>query len=227
MRRAGIPHAPEERGSRTAARYLLAALCLYLILGLVAGPGIARAQGPDAGQEGARATFAYSRDPNTVVLSFTEFLGAIEDPDPGPTLRVYGDGRVVVHYPPYMARAGDYEFELSRAEMEGLFRSLIEKEVVEFDEAAARRSVRETAAGPAELFAVLDASTTQIDLRLDRYKPAAGRGPERLGVEKRISWYGLQAHARRFPGAAVIQKLAAARGELVALRERGNSGNAE
>jgi hypothetical protein len=221
---AEISGRPAPRGWGTLRRHLGAALSLAVALGLVGGAGAARAQAPDAPPGGAQASFAYSGDPATVVLSFTEILGAIEDPDPGPSLRVYGDGRVVVHYPEYMNRAGDYTFQLRRDEMEGLLRSLLEKEVVEFDEAATRRSVRETAAarraGSGEFSAVFDASTTEIGLRLSRYTPPAGRGPERLGVEKRISWHGLRAHARRYPGVAAIQKLATARRELVALMER-------
>ena len=211
-------------GWGTAKPHLRPVLALAAVLGLVAGAGGARAQAPQAAPAGAQPTFAYSGDPATVVLSFGEILGAIEDPDPGPSLRVYGDGRVVVHYPDYMKRAGDYSFQLGREEMGGLLRSLIEKEVVEFDEAAARRGLRQAAAArradPGELFAVSDDATTEIGLRLDRYTPPAGRGPERLGVEKRISWHGLRAQARHYPGVAAIQKLAAARRELVALMER-------
>jgi hypothetical protein len=221
---AEISEGLEARGSGGVTRHFRAALGLALALGLVGGAGAARAQVPPGAPPGAQATFAYSGDPATVVLSFSEILGGIEDPDPGPSLRVYGDGRVVVHYPDYMTRAGDYSVRLGRDELEGLLRSLIEKEVVEFDEAAVRRSVRKAEAarraGPGEFFAVFDASTTEIGLRLDRYTPPAGRGPERLGVQKRISWHGLRAHARHYPGVAAIQKLATARRELVALMER-------
>lgn len=221
---AGISRRPEARGLGTRRRRLRAALGLAVGLGLVGVASAGRAQAPPAAPGGARASFAYSGDPATVVLSFTEILGAIEDPDPGPSLRVYGNGRVVVHYPAYMQRAGDYTLQLRRDEMQGLLGSLLEKEVVEFDEAATRRSVREAAAaqraGSGEFFAVFDASTTEIGLRLDRYTPPPGRGPERLGVEKRISWHGLRAHARRYPGVAAIQRLAEARREMVALMER-------
>ena len=38
----------------------------------------------------------------TVVVTFIEVLGEIEDEDPGPSVRVHGDGCVTVHYPRYM-----------------------------------------------------------------------------------------------------------------------------
>jgi hypothetical protein len=221
---ARVSERPALPGSGGIKRRLRLAPGLAVALGLLGVAGVALAQTPPAAPAEAQASFAYSRDPAKLVLSFDEVLGAIEDPDPGASLRVYGDGRVVVHYPDYMTRAGDYSFQLGRDEMEGLLRSLIDKEVVEFDEAATRRGVREAAAArrtdAGEFFAAFDAAATEIRLRLDRYTPPAGRGPERLGVEKRISWRGLRAQARHYPDVAAIQKLAAARRELVALMER-------
>jgi hypothetical protein len=35
-------------------------------------------------------------------VTFIEVLGEIKDEDPGPSVRIHGDGCVIVHYPRYM-----------------------------------------------------------------------------------------------------------------------------
>jgi hypothetical protein len=62
----------------------------------------------------AQLVIDYPRDRGTVVVSFMEVLGEIKDQDPGPSVRVHGDGYVIVHYPRYMKRTGDYALQLAR-----------------------------------------------------------------------------------------------------------------
>lgn len=174
----------------------------------------------------AQLVIDYPRDRATVVVSFMEVPGEIKDQDPGPSLRIHGDGYVIVHYPRYMKRAGDYALQLSPQEMEDLMRSLIDhKKILEFDETAARRSKRDSAIALQEgsrsnLSAVLDASVTVIDLRVNRYKPAGGNGQEILNVDKKILWHGLRSDARQYPEIEAIQSLAAVQQELLALMQR-------
>ena len=190
--------------------------CFLVVFGIVLISGSAIAQ----------LVIDYPRDRGTVVVSFMEVLGEIKDQDPGPSVRVHGDGYVVVHYPRYMKRAGDYALQLSPQEMDNLMRSLVaDRKIIEFDETATRRSKRDTALALQEgsrskLFAVLDDSTTVIELRMDRYKPASGSGQEIFNVDKKISWYGLRSDARQYPNIEAIQNLAAVRQELVSIMER-------
>ncbi len=173
--------------------------------------------------------FEYASDPQTLVLAFSEVLGELAEADPGPTLRLYGDGRLAVHYPAYMRRAGEYSGRLSPNEMHDLMASLIGKKLVEFDTgkvrgrvraaAAARRRGAADARGEPVLFATSDPSRIEITLNLDRYRPA-GSGPELRHVARRISWRGLRADAGRYPEIAELQDLAAAHRELIALMER-------
>jgi hypothetical protein len=189
--------------------------CILLALGTVL-----------AGSAIAQLVIDYPRDRGTVVVSFMEVLGEIKDQDPGPSVRVHGDGYVIVHYPRYMKRAGDYALQLSPQEMEGLMLSLIaDKKILEFDEGAARRSKRDAAMALREgsqpnLFAVLDDSTTVIELRMDRYKPASENGQEFLNVDKKISWHGLRSDAEQYPNIEAIQNLAAVRQKLLSIMER-------
>ena len=170
----------------------------------------------------AQVIIDYPRDRATVVIKVTEVLGEIGVPDSGPSVQVHGDGYVLVHYPRYMKRAGDYHMQLSGPAMDDLMRSLGEKKVLEFDVNANRQSKRaaDVALGSgsqSQGFAVLDASTTVIEVRVDRYRPAGGSAQEVLNVAKKIAWYGLKSDAKRYPNIEPIQNLAAVQAQLLAL----------
>jgi hypothetical protein len=178
---------------------------------------------------GSVLVIAPDRRPDAVVVVYREVLGEIGDADRGPTLTVYGDGRMVAHYPRYMKRAGDWERRLTASELDGLLASLAAKGVLDFDaptvRAAARASLlasRERARAanaPIELFEASDASTTVIDIALARYEPASpgARAVERLA--KRVAWTALRTDAERHPDVPALRDLAAAEQELRTLRE--------
>jgi len=174
---------------------------------------------------GAATVIEPARRPDVIVVSYREVLGEIGGADRGPTLAVYGDGRLVAHYPPYMKRAGDYEQWLAPAELDGLLRSLADKGVLEFDPAATRAAAaaRQRAGaghGPVTVFEATDASTTVIEVAVDRYRPAAPGAREVRNVSKRVVWQGLRTDAERHPDVPALRDLAAAEQELRALRER-------
>ena len=56
---------------------------------------------------GGAPTVEVARRPDAVVVVYREILGEIGGADRGPTVTVYGDGRVVAHYPIYMKLAGE------------------------------------------------------------------------------------------------------------------------
>ncbi len=162
----------------------------------------------------------YPKDRAALVASYAEVLGEIADPDPGPMVKVYGDGRVVVHFPRYMKRAGQYEVMLGSAEMLGLVSSLAGK-LVSFDAPATRQKKQELQAMLKEthsvLSTVMDASTTVIGIYLNRYKPGGIGAEETVNVHKKVSWVGLRGDAEKYPEMEAIQNLSAAQRELQAL----------
>ncbi|MDH3443372.1 MAG: hypothetical protein OEN50_05560 [Deltaproteobacteria bacterium] len=172
----------------------------------------------------AQATIDYARNRANVVLKITEVLGEIKDPDAGPFVQVHGDGYVLVHYPRYMKRAGDYFLQLSQQEMADLMGLLSNRKILEFDVDEVRRDKRQAdravlSGSAPQLFAVLDASTTIIEIRVDRYNPVTGKGQEVLNVDKKISWYGLKSDAKRYPDIEPIQNLDFVRQRLLTLME--------
>jgi len=181
-----------------------AALCASLVL-LVARTAPA-----------ADARIAHSADPAAVVVSYTVAIGEIASADAGPSLRIYGDGRVEARYPAYMTRAGTHSSRLSPAELDALLGSLADAGILDFDADAVKRGKRDAVAArrasalagaPTTIEIVADADTTTIEIHLDQ-------------AQKKIAWQGLRHDARSFPGVAALQGLAAAERRLEDVMER-------
>jgi hypothetical protein len=158
-----------------------------------------------------------SAEPAAPIVSYREVLGEVGEADAGPALQVFADGRVSVHYPPYMKRAGDYQLRLTPGQVTALVHSLTDKGLLDFDSAAVRRSAADarqarrrasTLRGePATATFVSDASTSIIDLHV---------GARR----NKITWQGLREDARANPEITALQNAAAAEVELRSLLER-------
>jgi hypothetical protein len=171
-----------------------------------------------------------SRRPDDIVVTYREILGEIGAVDHGPTLQIYGDGRMVAHYPHYMRRAGDYEQRLAAGELDQLLRSLAAKGLLDFDAAATRNAARVSATAsrqralaaqaPVTVFEAADASTTVIEIAVDRYRAGTSGAREVRNLTQRVAWAGLRAAAQQHADVPAIRDLAAAEQELRALRER-------
>ncbi len=173
--------------------------------------------------DGLRDRFALSADASAPVLEFTERFGLVGNADPGPRVRVFADGRVEIHVPHYMKRAGDWELRLTRRELRTLLRQLIDRGVAEFDASRVRerlRAAREAERRAGALFEVHDASTTEIELRLERYQPRDRTKSEIRGLRRGIRWRALRSDARRHAGIREVADLAAAQEQLLALLDR-------
>lgn len=207
---------PALNGERVVLR-LFTLLATALCVGF---GGCAAAQSAGNSPAQSAEVLENPRDPAALVVSYAQVLGEIADPDPGPTVKVFGDGWVVVHFPRYMKRAGQYEVRLGRAEMWNLVSSLAGKLVL-FDATATRQKKQELQARFKEthavVSAVMDASTTVIGIYLSRYKPGGIAGEEIVNVQKKVSWVGLKWDAKKYPQVEAIQDLAPAQRELQAL----------
>ena len=87
-----------DRGHRWTTA-VAAALAVLLVAAV--GPALALAQTEPS------VTIEYPTDPAAVVIHYAERIGEIGEADAGPSVTIYGDGRVGVHYPRYMRRAGE------------------------------------------------------------------------------------------------------------------------
>lgn len=166
--------------------------------------------------------FHFAAADDMPVIEYTLDHHMLAQRDPTPLLRVYGSGRVQVHFPVYMKKAGDYEMQLSRAELNALLRMLADKGVMDFDAAAIGQerqqlvSARRAATG--ELFHVSDATDTVINIKLKQYQRTAS-SPRINGFNKQLRWRNLEHDARRYPQAVRFTNAADASAALRALCE--------
>lgn len=168
------------------------------------------------------AHFAWNRDPAAVVVSYREIWGELAEQDPTPLIRVFGDGRVLVHHPAYTKKAGDYEVFLQPAELESLLSSLLAKGLatIEPREAESLKQSKEqgrlnaamAATKPTQIFMVADDSTSVFELNLT----AVSSGE----AQRKVSWSGLGTDAAKYPNIEPIQQLRSIELQLRALLER-------
>ena len=159
----------------------------------------------------------YSTDPTTIVLSYQEIVGEFAAHTNVPLLRIYGDGRLLVHRPAFMSNAGDYQTHLSPAELDSLLASIDDAGLPEFDGPGTRRALKAAARQP-DLYYASDPSTFVFGLNLQEYRPiGTPAGVVAPPLKRSIEWRGLRADARRHPEIVALQKLAAVERQLHAL----------
>jgi len=168
----------------------------------------------------AESVFDYPRDPEFVIIEFTQVEEMLDDADPTPLLRIYGDGRVLVHYPAYMKRAGDYEMQLSDANLQQLLLSLEQKSIFRLNSERVAQLKQQAAM---RRFAQSKTVTQRSDdihsivkIKLGTYVSAT-TGVTQTNFNKRVSLKNLRWNAKKFPEVAELKKAAEAELELTSL----------
>ena len=165
---------------------------------------------------------SFDRSGETVVLHYQEVIGALAADEPGPSVEVYGDGRVVVRYPSYMKQAGTHTVQLSAQELDALVERVVNEGLLPFDTDAAAEDLgaaRAASAGAVRrdgsggvLTHVSDPPTTVIEATLS---PQPGQRSSRRVV--RAQWTGLAHDALAHPQIESIRNLARAEEQMRAL----------
>ena len=181
-------------------------LSLTLLLSLTLHCSAALAfRSVDSTESTAGFRFDDSAENTQPVIEFRQHVHMLADVDDRLTMTIHGDGRVHVHIPVYMKRAGDYEMQLDSGELVSLLRSMAANGVMDFNAdrtrgriEARRREIHARAkAGQAELFEVSDAVDSVIDIRLDEYR-RNNHLPVQKAFSKRFLWRNIEHDARRF-----------------------------
>jgi len=166
--------------------------------------------------------FAFPADPNYLLLSFTYIHSMLGDPDPTPLMRIYGDGRVHVHYPVYMQRSGDYELELGNLELRQLLLSLAETGAMSFDaqDVGQLRSLEVERLEQQNIMVhISDPTEMVIEVHFEWYKPP-GTSIQYDNFQKSIRWGNVAQEATLFPQVLELQGLAEAERQLQSILER-------
>jgi len=147
--------------------------------------------------------------------------GMIKDPDPTPFVRVYPNGRVLIHYPAYMKKAGDYELDLSLEEVQELLASFADESllVLEPEALQARTSEALSVAAPLEIPDTHGVATV-VQIRADSFTREGEDEPALMAVDHRISATNLAATAKALPQFRRLQDVARGVKGLEALADR-------
>ncbi|MFK5986350.1 MAG: hypothetical protein QM479_13135, partial [Pseudomonadota bacterium] len=122
----------------------------------------------------------YSTSAEEIVVEYHVNHTILANQDPLPFMRVYGNGLVKVHYPIYMTKAGDYEYQLTQQELQALISSLDSNCVFTFKKQKVKEKIKlikaqqEVIAGQTILSYRSDPSITQIKVNLKNYTSSTG-----------------------------------------------------
>jgi len=161
-------------------------------------------------------TFDYPRDPAYLVLQYTHTYDMIENQDTVPFMRVYGDGRVLIHYPVYMKRAGDYQLRLSDAELQQLLTRLDNAGILNLTTKAGESVQTQINAAATGLHEVSDDTKTIIETHVSRISPTLN-GTYAGQINTRVVMDNVEARASMYPGIPELQAIAVAEQHLQAL----------
>ncbi|QFU74633.1 hypothetical protein EY643_02605 [Halioglobus maricola] len=133
------------------------------------------------------------------MLAYSETPAMLGNADPTPRIRVYSNGRVLVHFPVYMKKAGQYELWLSEAELEQLL--TLASKLVGNDGAVASARLDEALQTEAEAtgFAQYrsDSMIETLDLNIEKFK--AGANVAATSMEETITWKHKEFSSAAYP----------------------------
>ncbi len=164
------------------------------------------------------SVFDYPRDASYSVIEYSQSHDMILNADPLPMLRIYGNGRVLVHFPAYMKRAGDYEMYLADTEIQQLLSSLEQKGILKFSNSKLAQIKKQAIAGRlAESGIVLsgpsDNSRSRLTVNLNSYTPGLSFIPQ-YDYKKEVVLKNLKYDAQLYPGISELQNAVDAEQEL-------------
>ena len=118
----------------------------------------------------AAEPFSYPTDDDHLLFEYHRYSDKLAVRDPTPRVRLYGSGRLVIYFPTYMRRAGEYETWLSGEEVQTLLATVseagvgsINSEQLESDIALAA-AAEETLTGTLRYQSEQVSSTFAVDL---------------------------------------------------------------
>jgi len=142
------------------------------------------------------------------IIKYQQNIHMLATVDDRPTFQVFGDGRVLVHYPVYMKRAGDYEMQLDETELVDLLHSLSDNGVLDFDaekHAKERKDEKKALKAKGQFFAISDTVETTVEIRLDEYQKN-NSSTKISNFYKKFQWDNLEQDAKYYKKIKALEK---------------------
>ena len=144
-----------------------------------------------------------------ILIEYHRYSSKLAERDPTPLVRLYGSGKLLVHFPHYMKRAGDYQTTLTQEEVDQLMDTLRSAGFVGAEAGETMRRVAFAQAEPLSVHNPFYRSETTFS-----YVVVHARTPV-----VPMTLRNLQSDARRI-GAPALLSAAAAERQLLALTAR-------
>jgi hypothetical protein len=181
---------------------------LLLVLSLSHAPVLFAQKIIESSEQSAGFVYATDESVSEPVIHFQQNIDMLAGTDDRVSLQVFGNGRVLVHYPVYMKKAGDYEMQLADRELVALIGELAKDGIIDFDETKVKQAVSEekkSARAKGELYAVSDAVETVIVIRLDEYQKNSF-SPKIKKLKKTFRWKNIEQDAAHYKNNKAILK---------------------
>lgn len=166
---------------------------------------------------------SFPPDPEYLVLEYRVVDSGIRHPDGVPLLRIFGDGRVVRHYPSYAKKAGDWELRLSADEIESLMALLAKNGLMAFDSQRVKnlqdRAEQQLLTEKGNAWTTSAETMVEIGIRLERYKPPEA-STEVFDFEKSVSYVNPEHVADWHPEIRELQGLVSSIREIETIERR-------
>lgn len=166
----------------------------------------------------ADGELSYDKSPDQLILAYHVSLDELVERDTTPRVRIYGDGKVIVHYSKVYRKAGDYSLILTENEIEEILQLISESGILNFDSKGIDRSKKAydtlvasrqiLSPQPQTFSTIMDKSTTQVFYNVRGGSTAAGKSIDSAVQSGQISYSGLQDDLIRYPEVLEIQGLA-------------------
>ena len=162
----------------------------------------------ESGEQSAGFSFATGVAAIEPVIHFQQNIQMLAGINDRPTLQIFGNGRVLVHYPVYMKKAGDYEMQLDEAELVALIQSLSGNGLMTFDEKKVKEKIKQhkkASKAKGEFYEISDAVESVIDISLDEYQE--NNKTEKIEkFHKQFRWKNIEHDAVRYKHDSEIVK---------------------
>ena len=159
--------------------------CLALVLfACGAEPESVTTAAPEG--EGRQGELKPPEEPEEPLLELSYQGGMIANPDPTPFVRVYSGGRVLVHYPAYMKKAGDYSLQLGEEELQALLASFANEGVLTLQASDLLVMAKKIQAGVAEPQIDDHGVESVVRIRGESFTPEGSTSPAMLNVDQTV-----------------------------------------
>lgn len=166
----------------------------------------------------ANVSFEYPQNNSHVVMTYRihNEIVSVETP---PLITIYGNGKVRIHYPNYMKKAGDYEFWLSDTELDDLLSSMNNDGLMDYSSPLLEQQYAEALEvqqDSYDLFEISDQTTTIIRFNINRSVNANSSET----INKELKWQSLEQIPQGLSNHPVLNDINRAETKIKALLDR-------